>query len=164
MLGTAPTEKMGQLDSLGHGEAWLCGLEEERRPVGVGLGWASKGTAPSRRWAHLIAWTSEHGHRVVCSGVLGGGLLDVFELEAVVEVVQSWAADQCWTLGGGGWLALLPWSRWATVDQWLAYAPQGVGWYLIHFEHYAHDFWRQFFGNIRDAGKPHGVVEGDSIP
>ena len=42
----------------------------------------------------LIAWTFEHGHRAGCSGVLLGGLLDVLELEAAVEVVQSCAADQ----------------------------------------------------------------------
>ena len=47
--------------------------------------------APSRRWARLIAGTFEHGHRAVFGGVLVGGLLDVLDLEAVVEVVQSWA-------------------------------------------------------------------------
>jgi hypothetical protein len=30
----------------------------------------------------------------VCSVVLIGDLLDVLEVEAVVEVVQSWAAEQ----------------------------------------------------------------------
>ena len=51
-------------------------------------------TAPSRRWARLIAWTFEHGHRAVCGGGLVGGLLDVFELKAVVEVVQSRAENR----------------------------------------------------------------------
>ena len=45
------------------------------------------------KWAHFIASTFEHGHRAVCSsglvGGLVGGLLDVLELEAVFEVVQS---------------------------------------------------------------------------
>ena len=37
----------------------------------------------------------KHGHRTVCSGLVGG-LLDVvvIELEALIEVVQSRAADQ----------------------------------------------------------------------
>ena len=39
--------------------------------------------------ARLIPRTCEHGHRAVCGGGLAGGLLDVLELEAVVEVVQS---------------------------------------------------------------------------
>ena len=41
--------------------------------------------APSRRWARLIrliAWTFEHGHRAVCSGVLIGSFLDVLEVGA----------------------------------------------------------------------------------
>ena len=46
------------------------------------------------KWARLIAWTFEHGHRTVCGGVLVGGLLDVLELETVVEVVQSRAENQ----------------------------------------------------------------------
>ena len=47
------------------------------------------GTAPSRRWACLIAWTFEHGHKAVCGGGIVGDLLDDLELEPVVEVVQS---------------------------------------------------------------------------
>ena len=61
------------------------------------------------RWARLIAWTFEHGHRAVCGGGLGGGLLDVLviELKAVVEVVQSRVADQYrWGRWGRRW----PWN------------------------------------------------------
>ena len=36
----------------------------------------------------------KHGHRAVCSGVLIGSFLDVLEVEAGFEVVQSWAAEQ----------------------------------------------------------------------
>ena len=50
----------------------------------------------------LIAWTFKHGHRAVCSGVLVGDLLDVLEVEAGFEVVQSWAAEQSSASEGGG--------------------------------------------------------------
>ena len=53
------------------------------------------------RWARLIARTFEHGHRGMCGGGLVVGLLDVLELEAVVEVVQS-QAENWSTYGGGG--------------------------------------------------------------
>ena len=40
------------------------------------------------KWARLIAWTFEYGHRAVCGGGIVGDLLGVLELEAVVEVVR----------------------------------------------------------------------------
>ena len=46
------------------------------------------------RWARLIAWTFEHEHRALCGGVLVSDLLDVLEVEAVVEVVQSQAENR----------------------------------------------------------------------
>ena len=36
----------------------------------------------------------EHGHSAVCSGVLIGSFLDVLEVGAGFEAVQSWAAEQ----------------------------------------------------------------------
>jgi hypothetical protein len=69
-----------------------------------GAGLAS--SAPHHREdERLIAWTFEHGHRAVCSGVLIGSLLDVLEVEAVVEVVQRARA------GGGGGLASSAWHK-----------------------------------------------------
>ena len=34
------------------------------------------------------------GHRAVCSDALAGGLFGVLEVEAVVDFVRSWAAEQ----------------------------------------------------------------------
>ena len=36
----------------------------------------------------------KHGHRAVCSVVIISDLLDVLEVEAGFEAVQSWAAEQ----------------------------------------------------------------------
>ena len=46
-------------------------------------------TTPSRRWALLIAWTCEHGHREVCGGDLVGGLLN----DLIIELGSNNAVD-----------------------------------------------------------------------
>ena len=61
-------------------------------------GWLARHNT-SIRWARLIARTFKYGQRAVRSGVLVGVLLGVLELEAAVEVVQSWEGR-----GGGDWL------------------------------------------------------------
>ena len=46
----------------------------------------------------------------------------------------------------------------------LVLAPQGVGWYLGHFSYRVYNFLEIIFEELRDPGKPYGVVEGDSNP
>ena len=58
----------------------------------------------------------------MCSDVLVGDLLDVLELEAVVEVLQSWAADQyrwgCQAGGGGGVVSSPPRTKYIISGHW----------------------------------------------
>ena len=93
----------------------------------------------------------------MCSAVLVGGLLGVLELEAVVEAVQSWAADQCrwdcrvyvcvcvcvWVV----LLALLPRPP-KSKSQWVfAYTPLG----RVHTSSIS-DIHLQFFGCLVSDG------------
>ena len=74
------------------------------------------GTAPSRRWARLIAWTFEYGHRAVCGGglvVARSGFVD--EMDAVVEVDSESGKAGGW----GGYLGTTPSRRWANLIAWI---------------------------------------------